>query len=134
MTADIEEGVEAYMAYGDPWTILEQVNSSGMRLAEFEPQAIFLFSCAARRSFWGNEGCDRETSPFQNIAPTSGFYTSGEFMRTGKNLNQHNVTLLITGLREGPATGNRHNFRIRRARGSGFARKQTREFCTGGNS
>ena len=113
MTADIEEGVEAYMAYGDPWTILEQVNSSGMRLAEFEPQAIFLFSCAARRSFWGNEGCDRETSPFQNIAPTSGFYTSGEFMRTGKNLNQHNVTLLITGLREGPATGNRHNFRIR---------------------
>ena len=113
MTADIEEGVEAYMAYGDPWTILEQVNSCGMRLAEFEPQAIFLFSCAARRSFWGNEGCDRETSPFQNIAPTSGFYTSGEFMRTGKNLNQHNVTLLITGLREGPATGKRHNFRIR---------------------
>ena len=113
MTADIEEGVEAYMAYGDPWTILEQVNSCGIRLAEFEPQAIFLFSCAARRSFWGNEGCDRETSPFQNIAPTSGFYTSGEFMRTGKNLNQHNVTLLVTGLREGPATGKRHNFRIR---------------------
>lgn len=113
MTADIDEGVEAYMAYGDPWTILEQVNSAGVRLSEFEPQAIFLFSCAARRAFWGDEGCNRETSPFQNIAPTSGFYTSGEFMRTGKNLNQHNVTLLITGLREGPATGNRHNFKIK---------------------
>ena len=113
MTADIEEGVEAYMAYGDPWTILEQVNNAGMRLSVFEPQAIFLFSCAARRAFWGNEGCDRETSPFQNIAPTSGFYTSGEFMRTGKNLNQHNVTLLITGLREGPITGNKHNFKIK---------------------
>ena len=113
MTADIEEGVEAYMAYGDPWTILEQVNNVGLRLSVFEPQAVFLFSCAARRAFWGDEGCNRETSPFQNIAPTSGFYTSGEFMRTGKNLNQHNVTLLVTGLREGPITGNRHNFMIK---------------------
>ena len=34
-------------------------------------------------------------------------------MRTGKNLNQHNVTLLVTGLREGPITGNRHNFMIK---------------------
>ena len=113
MTADIEEGVEAYMAYGDPWFILEQVNAAGLRLAEFEPQAIFLFSCAARRSFWGDEGSNRETSPFQNIAPTSGFYTSGEFMRSGKTLNQHNVTLLIAGLREGPASGNRHTFKIK---------------------
>lgn len=113
MTADIDEGVEAYMAYGDPWTILEQVSDVGGELAEFEPQAIFLFSCAARRAFWGDEGCDRETSPFQNIAPTSGFYTSGEFMRTGKDLNQHNVTLLVTGLREGEAQGNRRPFKIK---------------------
>ncbi len=113
MTADIEEGVEAYMAYGDPWTILEQVSDVGGELSEFEPQAIFLFSCAARRAFWGDEGCDRETSPFQNIAPTSGFYTSGEFMRTGKSLNQHNVTLLVTGLREGDPLGNRRPFTIK---------------------
>lgn len=113
MTADIEEGVEAYMAYGDPWTILEQVYETGLKLSRFEPQSIFLYSCAARRTFWGNEGSNRETSPFQDIAPTSGFYTSGEFMRTGKNLNQHNVTLLVTAMREGPLTGNMHNFRIK---------------------
>ncbi|MCR5200947.1 MAG: diguanylate cyclase [Saccharofermentans sp.] len=113
MTADIEEGVETYMAYGDPWTILEQVNSVGERLSVFEPQAIFLYSCAARRAFWGDSGSNRETSPFQDIASTSGFYTSGEFMRTGKDLNQHNVTLLVTGLREGPVTGNMHNFKIK---------------------
>lgn len=113
MTADIDEGVETYMAYGDPWTILEMVNATGKRLTEFEPQAIFLYSCAARRAFWGDEGCDRETSPFQGIASTSGFYTSGEFMRTGKDLNQHNVTLLVTGLREGPESGSRRTFRIK---------------------
>lgn len=113
MTADIEEGVEAYMAYGDPWTILEQVNDTGLRLSKFEPQSIFLYSCAARRAFWGDDGSNRETSPFQDIAPTSGFYTSGEFMRTGKMLNQHNVTLLVTAMREGPLNGNMHNFRIK---------------------
>ena len=113
MTADVEEGVETYMAYGDPWTILERVSEAGERLSEFEPQAIFLFSCAARRAFWGNEGSNRETSPFQDIASTSGFYTSGEFMRTGKDLNQHNVTLVITGLREGQPSGMAHNFRIK---------------------
>ena len=113
MTADIEEGVEAYMAYGDPWTILEQVNETGERLSVFEPQSIFLYSCAARRAFWGDSGSNRETSPFQDIAPTSGFYTSGEFMRTGAMLNQHNVTLLVAGLREGPISGSMHNFKIK---------------------
>ncbi|MBR6959203.1 MAG: FIST C-terminal domain-containing protein, partial [Clostridiales bacterium] len=113
MTADIEEGVETYMAYGDPWTILEQVNETGERLSVFEPQSIFLYSCAARRAFWGDSGSNRETSPFQDIAPTSGFYTSGEFMRTGAKLNQHNVTLLVAGLREGPISGSMHNFKIK---------------------
>ncbi|MBR1797669.1 MAG: diguanylate cyclase [Clostridiales bacterium] len=113
MSADVEEGVETYMAYGDPWIILENVNGAGERLSDFEPQAIYLFSCAARRAFWGNEGSNRETSPFQDIASTTGFYTSGEFMRTGRDLNLHNVTLAIVGLREGPASGMAHNFRIK---------------------
>ena len=113
MTADIEEGVEAYMTYGDPWNILERVSEAGKKLAGFEPQTIFLFSCAARRTFWGNDGSNRETSPFQDMAPTSGFYTSGEFLRNGKNLNQHNVTLVLTGLREGEPSGTVHNFKIK---------------------
>jgi diguanylate cyclase (GGDEF)-like protein len=39
----------------------------------------------------------------QKIAPSSGFYTSGEFLRTGKYLDLHNVTLVIAALREGEA-------------------------------
>ena len=99
--------------YGDPWNILERVSEAGKKLAGFEPQTIFLFSCAARRTFWGNDGSNRETSPFQDMAPTSGFYTSGEFLRNGKNLNQHNVTLVLTGLREGEPSGTVHNFKIK---------------------
>ena len=42
-----------------------------------------------------------ETKPFQSVAQTSGFYTSGEFLRKDKELIQHNVTLVIGAFREG---------------------------------
>ena len=103
MTADINQGVEARIAYGDPWTILESAWQEGDRLQPFSPECIFVFSCAARRTFWGNSEVGKETEPYQNIAPTSGFYTSGEFLRTGKYVNQHNVTQVIAALREGEA-------------------------------
>ena len=41
--------------------------------------------------------------PFQGMASTSGFYTSGEFLRYDKRLIQHNVTLVVAAMREGSA-------------------------------
>lgn len=100
MTANIEEGTKVRMAYGDPETILRTVHSGGSKIARFQPQMIHIYSCAARRYFWG-EMADTETKPFQSIAQTSGFYTSGEFLRKGGELVQHNVTLVIGAFREG---------------------------------
>ena len=37
----------------------------------------------------------------EKIAPSSGFFSHGEFLRTKGNLNQHNVTLVIAAMREG---------------------------------
>jgi diguanylate cyclase (GGDEF)-like protein len=101
MTSDMNQGVQARIAYGDPWTILDSVWKEGNRLLQFAPECIFVFSCAARRTFWGNNEVGKETEPYQRIAPTSGFYTSGEFLRTGDNVNQHNVTQVIAAMREG---------------------------------
>ncbi len=100
MTADMEENVKARIAYGDPRTILDSIRDSCIELKEFQPEAIRIYSCAARRTFWGSE-IFKETQPMQSMAPTSGFYTSGEFLRTGKNVNLHNVTLVVAALREG---------------------------------
>ncbi len=102
MTSDIEEGARARMAYGDPQTILSSVRVEFDKIAIFRPEAIAMFSCAARKFFWAMDA-DNETYPFNSIAPTSGFYTAGEFLRTGKYLNQHNVTLVIAAMREGYA-------------------------------
>ncbi|MBQ9438825.1 MAG: diguanylate cyclase, partial [Lachnospiraceae bacterium] len=103
MTSDIEENVMTRMAYGDPWTILDVVRKGGKEIQGFFPEVINIFSCAARRTFWGNAEVSKESMPFQSIAPTSGFYTSSEFLRTNDYVNQHNVTLVIAAMREGDA-------------------------------
>lgn len=103
MTSDVSVGIRARLAYGDPQTILESSWQEGNRLLSFAPECILVFSCAGRRTFWGNSEIGKETEPFQMAAPTFGFYTSGEFLRTGRYLNQHNVTQVIAALREGEA-------------------------------
>lgn len=101
MTSDIEENVYARIAYGDPWTILESVRNGAEGIRSFQPEMIHVFSCAARRTFWGKDEVSKETIPFQTLAPTSGFYTSGEFLRSDGHVNQHNVTLVVAAFREG---------------------------------
>ncbi len=103
MTADITEGVKTRIAYGDPWTILNAAWQEGNELLAFAPESITVYSCAARRTFWGNAEVGKETEPYQIVAPTSGFYTSGEFLRTNGFVNQHNVTQVIAAMREGEA-------------------------------
>ena len=105
MTANIEENVTAQLAYGDPWTILESVRTKGQEIADFQPDIVKIFSCAARRTFWSNSEVSKESMPFHKVAPTSGFYTSSEFLRTNGYVNQHNVTLVVAGLREGDPAG-----------------------------
>ena len=105
MTADIAENVKARIAYGDPWTILENVYNAATQFQDFIPETFNIFSCAGRRTFWGDDEIGTETKPFQSLAPTSGFYTSGEFLRNGEHVNQHNVTLVIEAQREGDIEG-----------------------------
>ncbi len=100
MTGNIQEKTRVKMAYGDPETILRTVHSGGEEISKFQPQVIHLYSCAARRFFWGYMA-DTETKPFQSVAQTSGFYTSGEFLRKDTELIQHNVTLVVGAFREG---------------------------------
>ncbi len=116
LTSDIDENVSARIAYGDSATILDIVRGFENTLLDFRPEAIKVFSCAVRRVFWGNRDISKETEHFQDIAPTSGFYTSGEFIRTNGKMNLHNLTLVIAALREGdPAAENKtHGFIMNR--------------------
>lgn len=101
MATETPEGSDVRIAYGDPATILRSIRHDGQKIADFRPDVIQTFSCAARRAFWGDENVSDETVLFNNIAPTSGFYTSGEFLRVKEGVRNFNITLVIAAMREG---------------------------------
>ncbi len=101
MTSDIDIGSVVRISYGDPATIVESIRQDSRRIAQFGPDVLHIFSCAARRTFWTNREPTYEIQPFRDISPSCGFFSHGEFLRTKGKLNQHNVTLVIAAMREG---------------------------------
>lgn len=101
MTSDIDIGSVVRISYGDPKTIIESIEYDSQKIAEFGPDLLHIFSCAARRTFWTTKEPTYEIYPFKKVSPSSGFFSHGEFLRTNGNLNQHNVTLVIAAMREG---------------------------------
>lgn len=98
----VHDGSEARISYGDPQAIRHELQLATDTLIEFQPQAIFLFDCASRRKFWGDEGCSAETRVFESVAPTAGGYLRGEFRRRDGRVYLNNLTIIALGLREGP--------------------------------
>lgn len=101
MTSDIDVGSVVRISYGDPGTIVDSIRHDSKKIAEFQPDLLHIFSCAARRTFWTSKEPTYEIQPFREISPSCGFFSHGEFLRTNGNLNQHNVTLVIAAMREG---------------------------------
>lgn len=101
LASPVKEGDLCRISYGNHGIIRECLQKELAQMREFRPQAIQLFSCAARESFWGKAMTSNETFPFETLAPTSGYYTSAEFLRTRSKIFLHNSTLVIVGMREG---------------------------------
>lgn len=102
MSGDMENDSVVRIAYGNPSTILETVTRETRKMRDFMPDVLHVFSCAARRTFWNSdEEAVKELRAFKSIAPMSGFFTHGEFLREKGHVNQHNVTLVIAAMREG---------------------------------
>ena len=102
MSTAIPEGSVLHVTYGDPDTIMQDVMQCAQVIADFSPEIISVFDCFGRKTFWGGTEATREITPFQQIAPTYGFCTSGELIRWKNNMDHHNLTLIIAGMREGP--------------------------------
>ena len=100
MASDVETAGKIRLAYGDPVTIMEYIFQNVHDIRREEPDVIMIFSCAGRKAFWGDSEIGKETSAFEKIAPSSGFYTLSEFLRTNDHVNQHNLTLVIASLKE----------------------------------
>ena len=100
----VTEGMDINLTYGDPSNIVEKVNERLEALRRFKPQAVLLYSCVVRKTFW--EGfVDMEMAPFAQMCCTSGFHTWGEILRNERTgeLGENNITMLSIGIREGDA-------------------------------
>lgn len=98
--ADINVGEKFRIGYGDPETMVENAKSMAKVLNDFEPEVIFLFTCICHRFLMQN-GVDLEIQPFNEIAPTTGFYTYGEFCIDNNEIQVLNSTMIVVGMREG---------------------------------
>ncbi len=95
---NIKTGDRVMFGYGDSDAILSYKHKHLDQFLDKEIESVFLYSCMARRRFMP-ELIESETKPFNEIAPTSGFFTYGEFYGSSKNelLNQ---TMTILALSE----------------------------------
>lgn len=98
--ADLNAGEKFRIGYGNPETIIQDAAGLQGRMREFNPEAIFLYTCICRRFLMQND-VDLETLPFQSISPTTGFYTYGEFYGSSDKLRVFNSTMVAVGMREG---------------------------------
>jgi diguanylate cyclase (GGDEF)-like protein len=96
---ELFEGETVRIGYGNPQTILAEVSSVQKEMHTFQPQAILIFTCVCRR-FLLQDAVDLEMKPFENIAPTTGFFCSGEFFTTNRKLELLNSTMVVVGMRE----------------------------------
>ena len=101
MATEVPKGADVRISFGYPEMILRSIRHDGQIIADFQPDVIQTFSCAARKAFWGDENISDETSLFNSVAPTSGLYVSGEFMRIDGDVRNFNITLVLAAMREG---------------------------------
>ena len=100
----VTEGMNIYLSYGAPAEIVKKVDTRLLEICDFQPEAILLYSCSVRKSFW-EDFVNVEMQPFQHVAETVGFHTWGEVNRDKRNGNvlEYNITLMSIAMREGEA-------------------------------
>ena len=103
---ELQAGEQFRIGYGDPNLVVEQSKQGQQAMADFLPDAIFLYSCVNRYR-WMQDDVNLETQPFELIAPTVGFYTSCEFSGYGNDPRLLNSNMVIVGMREDGAAGSK---------------------------
>lgn len=96
---DMAEGDKVRFSYGHFDMILEKVDSLLQKIKQQPVESIFVYSCASRRSFL-QLSAEMETLPLQDIAPTAGFFTSGEFFHADNSNQFLNATMTMLALSE----------------------------------
>ena len=96
---NIEEGTEVRFGIGNIDLMLKEGIENIKPLYEKSVESIFTYSCCGRHGFLG-DAVEDELKPLEQIAPTAGFFTNGEFFYSENKTQFLNQTLTILALSE----------------------------------
>jgi len=103
---NVETGDKIQFGYGNVGMIKDKTLKIANRLiSNNNTEAIFVYSCSVRKSFMQDD-INLETQILNNIAPTFGFFTYGEFFTSNNSNRMLNITMTVLGLSEGKQTFN----------------------------
>ena len=98
---DFVEGDEVCFGYGDVDMILERSKDVQKELIKAPVEAIFVYSCMARRRFMPDQ-IEEEILPLNTFSEVSGFFTYGEFYTGKSSYELMNQTMTIVAISESP--------------------------------
>lgn len=97
--APVKEGEKFQFGFTHATSIMQESQRIAQRLAKQSLQGVFIYSCVARKILL-DRTLEAEFEAFENIAPTAGFFTYGEFYSTSKNNALLNCTTTVLFLSE----------------------------------
>ena len=95
----LKEGKKVQFGFSNASSVISGSNEISITLKKNPAQAIFIYSCIARKKLLGKV-LENEFKPFESIAPTAGFFTYGEFYSTTADNALLNCTTTILVLSE----------------------------------
>ena len=97
----IKQGSEVQFGVGNLKHILESSKNILIDLLKNKVESIFIYSCTARKRYMGTN-VNKEMTPLNTVAPTSGFFTYGEFytQERAKTCAFLNETMTVLALSE----------------------------------
>lgn len=98
--SNIDTNDKVHFGYVNINMILDQSLAIADRLKKANVEVLFVYSCCIRSSLIQDK-VDLEIKPLNNIAPTFGFFTYGEFFTINKSNRLLNATMTVLGISEG---------------------------------
>jgi PAS domain S-box-containing protein len=95
LAGKLEEGMKVRFGFANVYDIEEYNNHELLKKYPHKMEAVYIYSCSARRAMIG-EYLNKEIAVINNIAPTSGFITYGEFFHDIKSENNSLLNITTT--------------------------------------
>ncbi len=97
--APVNEGQKVQFGFSNAQSLLSKASALQNQLSNKPAEAIFVFSCVARKALL-QEYLEKEMQFFENVAPTIGFITYGEYYKTESSNALLNCTTTLLVLSE----------------------------------